>query len=128
MTRIAKLPYLFFRANFIVIGVWLPVLFSIAAQAQEYDTIRNAWNAFRPSQQICINAKLQDSDVTIDQLIDLGIGPDDARLGDIISGCNSLSAEDLKQNFECTIANEGTKILSWCDQAFALLNPDGQYR
>ena len=128
MVPIVKLPSIFSNYLPLFVACLLPLLISSAVQAQDYEAIRSAWNSFRASQLSCINSKLQDSDVTIEQLMDIGIGPDDSRFSDIVVGCNTIAVENLKQNFECTINNEEATILSWCDQEFALLDPDGHYR
>ena len=97
-------------------------------QAAAQENARKEWQALTPVERYCLNAGLQRSGNDINRLIQQGIAPSDQRLQNLQNTCMQITARDLNSDVECTVsATGGTTYVSRCRQAFARLDPRGNF-
>jgi hypothetical protein len=97
-------------------------------QAAAQENARKEWQALTSVERYCLNAGLQRSGNDINRLIQQGIAPSDQRLQNLQNTCMQITARDLNSDIECTVSTTGgTTYVSRCRQAFARLDPRGNF-
>lgn len=95
-------------------------LFGALAQAGAKANAERAWAKVNPQITQCANTMLSGKNVTVDQLIAAGLGPNDQRIAPIINACNAVLTAQLRTNFPCNVTNaKGQQIMTTCNESFA---------
>lgn len=95
-------------------------LFGALAQAGAKANAERAWAKVNPQITQCANTMLSGKNVTVDQLIAAGLGPNDQRIAPIINACNAVLTAQLRTNFPCSVTNsKGQQVTTTCNESFA---------
>lgn len=95
-------------------------LFGALAQAGAKAKAQKGWAQVNPQTTQCVNTMFSSKNVTVDQLIEAGLAPNDKRLAPIMNACNAFLTAQLRTNFPCTVTNaKAEQVETTCNESFA---------
>jgi len=97
----------------------LQLLSAIAATQQAQQAAKD-WEAADKTFSQCMLDGITKSNISLDQLIQNGYGPQHPELKPFADACNTIAGYELKTNVSCTHADRGKQYSTWCDEAFVL--------
>lgn len=81
---------------------------------------QKAWEALSPPMQDCMHRGLSLRRLSVEGLVNQGVGADDSRLARLIGQCKELTSKELRANIDCTIPVGGVPTQTQCNEVFAV--------
>lgn len=96
--------------------------------AAKQGAAKEEWEKVPPIKQTCFNATLRSNNLSVQSLIQNGIGPSDPRLNQANAACDEMINRKFRTDYECTFNINNRSIITWCDEAYAVPNGNGGAR
>ena len=110
--------------------LWISaVLLAWPAFAQQESNPQNSeqgWQSLTPAEYFCMESLLEKSDMSIEQMINAEIGPDDEIIATKRKSCNDFVNRKMEKSTECRLNVDGRTFSTWCDESYSIRNSDGQ--
>lgn len=95
-------------------------LFGALIQGAQQSAARKSWQAVTPEARSCVDTAISGKGLTVDQLVQAGIKPDDARVARITNFCQAVMARQLREDFPCQANDDsGQAVQTRCAEVFA---------
>lgn len=110
--------------------IWISaVLLAWPAFAQQESNPQNSeqgWQSLTPAEYFCMELLLEKSDMSIEQMINAEIRPDDEIIATKRKSCNDFVNRKMEKSTECRLNVDGRTFSTWCDESYSIRNSDGQ--